>query len=500
MNANTDYNPALDPTRFEMPSLRLAMPSWLVSLLVHVVMLVVLGVVTFGPKMSEIKRILTVGSTEPEDPLEPIPAAVEPTIDFTISSDPILPNPAVIAAAATDFAAPAISADDIDDIDDSIGAIVAQTTINIGGGSTAAIDRRIGKITGTGSRDRGRASRKLVSLKNGATPGSEEAVGLALRWLAEHQLPDGSWSFDHRHGKCQGRCSNHGKLEDSRNGATGLALLTFLGTGKTHVEGEYKTVIRQGLQYLVKNMKSDGGLHESGGRMYSHGICAIVLSESYAMTHDRKLMAPAQASINYIVASQDPVGGGWRYNPQDAGDTSVFGWQLMALKSAHMAYLEVPPDTIRKAMKFLESVQADSGAAYGYTAPGKGIGTTAVGLLSRMYLGWKHDNPALKTGIESLSDSGPTKNMYYNYYATQLMRHYDGPLWKKWNDVMRDQLVNSQIKDGHAKGSWFIEGGDHGSGPGGRHYSTCMSAMVLEVYYRHMPIIGTTAVEEDFPL
>ena len=67
------------------------------------------------------------------------------------------------------------------------------------------------------------------------------------------------------------------------------------------------------------------------------------------MTHDKGLMAPAQASINFIVAAQDPVGGGWRYQVKQAGDTSVVGWQLMALKSAHMAYLNVPPETIREA-------------------------------------------------------------------------------------------------------------------------------------------------------
>ena len=76
--------------------------------------------------------------------------------------------------------------------------------------------------------------------------------------------------------------------------------------------------------------------------MYSHGLAAITLCEAYAMTHDRKLMGPAQLSLNHIVYAQDPIGGGWRYAPRQPGDTSVVGWQLMALKSGHMAYLAVP--------------------------------------------------------------------------------------------------------------------------------------------------------------
>jgi hypothetical protein len=63
---------------------------------------------------------------------------------------------------------------------------------------------------------------------------------------------------------------------------------------------------------------------------------------------------------------------------------------------------------------------------------------------------------------------------------------------------MRDQLVNSQDKNGHEKGSWYIAG-PHAD-RAGRLYVTAMATMILEVYYRHMPIYGQQAAEEDFPL
>ena len=124
---------------------------------------------------------------------------------------------------------------------------------------------------------------------------------------------------------------------------------------------------------------------------------------------------------------------------------------------------------------------------------------TAEGLLCRMYLGWKKDHGALQGGVAVLDKKGPSKNMYYNYYATQIMRHYGGDEWEKWNTAMRDQMVNTQSKAGAEKGSWYI-GGDHGARAGGRLYCTSMATMILEVYYRHMPLFKQEAAEDDFPL
>ena len=105
-----------------------------------------------------------------------------------------------------------------------------------------------------------------------------------------------------------------------------------------------------------------------------------------------------------------------------------------------------------------------------------------------------------------LSGIGPANDMYYNYYATQVMRQYGGEkgdpqweLWDKWNQKMRDTLVSLQSKEGPTEGSWYLAG-DHGAERGGRIYCTAMATMILEVYYRHMPIYQRQATEEDFKL
>src|SRR5690606_10019094 len=154
----------------------------------------------------------------------------------------------------------------------------------------------------------------------------------------------------------------------------------------------YSQPVGAGLHFLTRSMRTSaagGDLRDAGGRMYSHGLAAIALCEAYAMTKDPSLLGPAQLAIYYTVHAQDPVGGGWRYTPQQAGDTSAVGWQIMALKSAHLAYLQVPPLAVQRSAYFLDRVQTENGAFYGYTSPGKGGATTAVGLLARIHLGWK---------------------------------------------------------------------------------------------------------------
>lgn len=347
---------------------------------------------------------------------------------------------------------------------------------------------------------RSAASRQQALIDHGGTPQSEAAVARALAWLSKHQMSDGSWSFDHRQGPCKGRCGDPGLMAHARLAATAMALLPYLGAGQTHKHGEYKKTVQQGLYYLVNHarMVPAGADLSAGGTLYSQGICAIALCEAYAMTKDRNLYKPAQQSLNFIMAAQDPRGGGWRYTPQQRGDTSVVGWQLMALKSGAMGYLIVDENTIAGVTAFLDSVQKDQGAGYGYMHEADGTpATSAVGLLCRMYLGWKRDNPALERGVGRLAELGPSADdMYFNYYATQVLHQYDGELWTAWNNKLREQLIATQARGGHEDGSWQMAG-PH-SEPGGRLYNTSMATMTLEVYYRHLPLYTRQSTRSGF--
>ena len=481
-----------------------ATPSWMVSGIFHCLGLVILALITINP-VPESDQIQTVA----------LPAeTMEEVKDFIDERKPLDMNNLVVSNLSRELT-PALLNDSAMVVDDAPPAMdvdeAAPPEFEPDDFSEEVLPqgdaRTLEGYTGNGLEGRGEQGRLNRALTSGGSRESEAAVARALVWLAAHQQADGGWNFDHRTGPCNGRCGEAGRMTDCRTGATAMALLPFLGAGQTHKQGQYKEVVRRGLYFLVSQMKVQkqeglpcGDLAQGSGGMYSHGLASIALCEAYAMTQDKTLREPAQLSLNHIMFAQDPRGGGWRYQPKQAGDTSVVGWQLMALKSGHMAYLHVEPETIQKAIRFLDWVGAESGAFYGYTDPGRGNGTTAVGLLCRMHLGWKRDNPGLQRGVEFLSTTGPSKtNLYYDYYATQVMHQHASPAWEKWNQEMRDWLIATQDKHEHQAGSWHVRD-ELRSQAGGRIYCTAMATMILEVYYRHLPLYTQQATEDDFPL
>lgn len=362
---------------------------------------------------------------------------------------------------------------------------------------------------GWGFGGRGTGSRKGMLASGGGTKKSERAVAGAINWLARHQSLNGGWALKSFSARCTDQtCTGAGSGERPAAG-TAMGLLPFLAAGQTHQsKGPYRKVINDGIYFLTKNQKPNGDLR-MGGAMYDHGLASIALCECYAMSNDKSLRPHAQAALDFIMKAQDPKGGGWRYTPGQAGDTSVVGWQIMALKSGQMGYLNVDPAVLEKAKAFLESVSSGAGSArkgglFGYSTPGKGTTTTAVGLLCYQYMRVPKDDPAMIEGTAFLMNHPPGKggrNIYYWYYATQVMHNQPGPDWDTWNRKMRRYLIDTQCKDGCAAGSWDPNdpSKDQWGQSGGRIMMTSLSALTLEVYYRYLPLYKLDGCEGGAP-
>ena len=484
------------------------MPSWMVSFLTHIAVIVILAILVMpAPEPRNVALEAGEQAAQPLDDLDMDLTTLEFEETDVLESELSEDEPTEVTE-LTEVSLPEAEVE----FGNVLGMEEAFESDIMGELSDAALSEETSSRTGD-SKDR-------LLKEWGGTNASEEAVALSLKWLARHQLADGGWSFSHQRGKrmmqedneCSKNCNcpHSGNNTQARKGATALALLPFLGSGHTHQTGEYKEVVFKGLEFLMKNAKrSRRGVSylEPGGTMYSHGIVAILFGEAYAMTKDPVLAPYAQGTVWFIEDAQDPHGGGWRYRPNEPGDTSVVGWQLMALKSGKITGLDINPRTYQKAEEFLDSVSSNYGAYYGYMAPPRGKvadARTAVGILCRMYMGWKKGHPGLEDGVKAMADKGPSVrggvNMYYNYYATQVMKHYGGDTWRNWNRTMREFLVKSQVKEGPAAGSWHYPGQSHAGESGGRLYTTAMACMTLEVYYRYLPLYGDKASNDAFPL
>jgi hypothetical protein len=331
----------------------------------------------------------------------------------------------------------------------------------------------------------------------------ERAVTGALVWLARHQMPDGNWSFQHYTDRCKDKtCTGPGSAEADA-GATALGLLPFLAAGQTHkTNGPYRKNITDSINWLIRQQARDGNLAKDCREpMYSHGLATIALCEAYDISKDKNIGLAAQGAVNFIISAQNKTTGGWRYNPGEDGDTSVLGWQLMALKSAELAGLKVGHEPFDLSKKWLDAVASGpSRSRYCYMPKGPATPPmTAVGLLARQHLGAKADDPMIVEGVRYLMEHKPDaaqSNLYYWYPATQVLHNVPGPDWDAWNWQVRRVLVDSQIRDPEscANGSWAPEK-DLWGNRGGRLMTTSFATLILEVYYRYLPLdnLGTTA-------
>lgn len=346
------------------------------------------------------------------------------------------------------------------------------------------------------------ARRKEVALKYGGTEASERAVEASLAWLAAQQTRAGYWDAD-RYGSGlvgvdeTGVNRQHAGAK-ADTGITALALLCFLGAGNTHESGPFSENVDRAIRWLVNQQGDDGNLFGGAtyyARMYCHGMATYALAEALGMQNDPTLEShlriAVRKAVGFVIANQSEKDGGWRYKPGQESDMSMFGWQLMGLKSAEIAGIAIPEEAKRRLFVFLNarSLGRQKGLAGYRTEEPETPTMTAEALFCKQMLGIEREHPASLQAVEYLSLRQPRLsqlNHYYWYYGTLAMFQFGGEPWKKWNESLRDILVLEQRKTGELAGSWDPKGpwGRYG----GRLYSTTLSTLSLETYYRFLPL------------
>ncbi|MEP3478349.1 MAG: prenyltransferase/squalene oxidase repeat-containing protein [Fuerstiella sp.] len=350
---------------------------------------------------------------------------------------------------------------------------------------------------------------------------------------------------------------------NSDTGISALIILSYLGAGYTHEGGQYSLQVDRALDWLISQQGSDGNLGGNAGhyaKMYCHAMATYALAEAIGMQRstimgpiiepdalsaaglvahqaassmmlqqglpagpfmasgiavlqteadrnsyqlrkvdDLRLEAALLRAITFTLSQQDPASGGWRYSQGQEGDVSMFGWQMMSLKSAAIAGVEISPKVRDRMTQFLNSVrQGQSGGLFGYRRSVQIGGQeteqvtavmTAEALFCQQMLGYQRDSATSRESVTYILKNRPRLaelDFYYWYYGTLAMYQYGGEPWKMWNSVVRDTLISEQRTNGTNAGSWDPNGpwGRYG----GRLYSTALATLTLEVYYRLLPL------------
>ncbi len=406
----------------------------------------------------------------------------------------------------------------------------------IGAGGPAA--GQFGKLHGTGFQQ------FFVDHFRGP-PDSPRTVNAALRWFKRHQGPKGSWDPVNyprnctADPKCDPGVVNHGAPDGATVAMTGYALMCFLSGGYDHtIPSQFRSVVRHGLDYLLSAQHADGAL---GDRNYENAIASMALSEALAMSGDATLKAPAQRAVDVILQRQNQAGAsdghdaaygaglGWDYAAaSDRNDSSVTGWNIMALKDALAAGLKVG-NGLENAKRWLDLVwkkqnpdwkaldpytgesrfpytyMASTGAIDIAPAPGPGqpvAGShdlTCVGAVAAVFLGHRSGDPMLESLVRYVDQHEmPTAypcNTYYMYYNTMAVfmaspNPRTDPRWQRWNKHVIPMFMAAQRHDGCFDGSWDPQGTVFPGNEVGRVLSTAYCTLCMEVYYRHARLVG----------
>lgn len=375
-------------------------------------------------------------------------------------------------------------------------------------------------------------TRKEVARRNGGTEESEQAVEMSLKWLASVQKADGSWvASEHGAGEMredvrilrdaagnkqaeklvvdlvkEGEMLPAGARADT--GVSALALLAFLGAGYTHEEGEYTDTVDRAIRWLIEQQAEDGSLAGNAtyfAKHYCHAMATYALAEALGMQKDPNsdvdLRRALVRAIGYTARMQNVTGGGWRYKGAQPGDVSMFGWQMMSLKSAEIAGVRIPAIVRQRMKKFLDSrALGRSGGLAGYRVNDRPEKTmTAEALFCRQMLGYKRDSRQSYEAVRYIMRQVPDRsdfNLYYWYYGTLAMFQYGGDDWDEWNEEVRSMLIDEQLQTGQFAGTWDPAKTRWGKA-GGRVYTTAIATLTLEVYYRFLPLYRAAAPKND---
>jgi Squalene-hopene cyclase C-terminal domain len=349
------------------------------------------------------------------------------------------------------------------------------------------------------SGERGEAIPDGSAAKGMITPDTDQAIERGLAYLASRRNTIGQLYGSFGTGNYTGNVA-----------VTSLGGLAFMAAGHQPNRGLHGAIVTDALRFVLacrdndpQFLKYKGFLNYHGGTpfgpMYGHGFGTLFLAEVSGMVQDPELRKKTNDALHAAVAlilNTQNAEGGWRYTPGTReADISVTICQIMALRAARNAGVFVPKPQVDKCVEYVKNCQDRREGWFRYMAQGgpgekDAFARTAAGVVALNTAGI-YDGPEIERGLAYLLEKRTTRrgmggniwqgpDMYYfygHYYAVQAMWTAGGEYWKKWFPGIRDELLQSQQKDG----SWLDQISPH--------YATAMACIILQMPNNYLPIM-----------
>lgn len=299
---------------------------------------------------------------------------------------------------------------------------------------------------------------------------TQKSIDRALVYLKAQQGKDGSWG-------------------GGNTAVTAFALLAFMSNGHVPNQGLYGPDVAKGVRFLlaVASSRDDGYLAGSrGGNMYSHGMATLALSQAFGMSGDDEVKKALKRAVELIVKTQNAEGG-WRYNPAPIdADISATIMQVMALRGAKDSGLNVPNETLKRAVSYINRCQETSSGGYRYQpfSSGPGFARTAAGVCVLQLTGDYEARP-IERALEYM-ERHPNDGQHYwygHYYAAHAYHQVGGKKWENYYAKMRGILLETQAKSGE-----WERPDEGGAGQARVAYQTAIAVLILSVPANYLPI------------
>ena len=311
------------------------------------------------------------------------------------------------------------------------------------------------------------------------TPKGQKAIDRGLKYLVKNQVKTGRY---------RGAMATSGVA--SGVATASLAGLALMCGGFAPGMGPYGKAIDMATEYVLSHVRDSGYIAhtDQGARenMYGHGFSMLFLSQAYGMTKNSKIGDKLRKAVELTCQTQNDQGG-WRYQPRKSdADLSITVCQIMGLRGARDAGIEVP-DAVRKlCIKYVVDSQNKNGS-FRYTLRGghTTFAMTAAGVTS-LYSAGIYEGEGVEKALKYLMRYKPSgarqgggHYFYSNYYAVQAMWHAGGKYWDEWFPLIRNQLIKNQLADG----SWS-------SSEAGQPFGAAMACIILQMPLNYLPVFS----------